>query len=70
MLIITSLQDHVVEPVNSDVLADAVTGPVERLRLERSYHVATLDYDKDLHRVGHGGLRPQGHQRLTRFTDL
>ncbi len=48
VLIITSMQDHVVDPVNSDVLADAVTGPVERLRLERSYHVATLDYDKDL----------------------
>ncbi len=48
VLIITSLQDHVVDPVNSDVLADAVTGPVERLRLERSFHVATLDYDKDL----------------------
>ncbi len=48
VLIITSVQDHVVDPSNSDVLADAVTGPVERLRLERSYHVATLDYDKDL----------------------
>ncbi len=48
VLIITSLQDHVVDPANSDVLADAVTGPVERLRLERSFHVATLDYDKDL----------------------
>lgn len=48
VLIITSLQDHVVDPINSDVLANAVTGPVERLRLERSFHVATLDYDKDL----------------------
>ena len=48
MLIITSLQDHVVDPSNSDVLADAVSGPVERVRLERSYHVATLDYDKDI----------------------
>ena len=26
----------------------AVGGPVERVTLERSYHVATLDYDKDL----------------------
>jgi carboxylesterase len=48
VLIMTSPQDHVVEPVNSDLLADAVTGPVERVTLERSYHVATLDYDKDL----------------------
>ena len=29
-----------------------MTGPVERVALERSYHVATLDYDKDLLHVG------------------
>jgi carboxylesterase len=46
-LIITSKQDHVVPPDNSDVLAEAVAGPVERVWLDRSYHVATLDYDKD-----------------------
>ncbi|MEY2590348.1 MAG: carboxylesterase, partial [Acidimicrobiaceae bacterium] len=46
VLIITSRQDHVVEPSNSDVLAAAVAGPVERVWLDRSYHVATLDYDK------------------------
>jgi carboxylesterase len=45
-LIITSKQDHVVPPDNSDVLAEAVAGPVERVWLDRSYHVATLDYDK------------------------
>jgi len=48
VLILNSPQDHVVEPVNSDILADGVSGPVERVTLERSYHVATLDYDKDL----------------------
>jgi carboxylesterase len=48
VLILTSPQDHVVEPVNSDLLAEGVAGPVERVTLERSYHVATLDYDKDL----------------------
>ena len=48
VLIMTSPQDHVVEPVNSDLLAEGVSGPVERVTLERSYHVATLDYDKDL----------------------
>lgn len=47
VLIINSLQDHVVDPSNSEALAAAVTGPVERLPLERSYHVATLDYEKD-----------------------
>jgi alpha-beta hydrolase superfamily lysophospholipase len=29
-------------------LAERVSGPVERITLERSYHVATLDYDADL----------------------
>jgi carboxylesterase len=48
VLVLTSPQDHVVAPANSDVLAGAVTGPVERVTLERSYHVATLDHDKDL----------------------
>jgi carboxylesterase len=48
MLIITSRDDHVVPPDNSDVLAAAVSGPVERLWCERSYHVVTQDYDKEL----------------------
>jgi len=48
MLIVTSTQDHVVPPENSDILAEAVSGPVERVRCERSYHVVTMDYDKDL----------------------
>jgi len=47
VLVFTSLQDHVVDPVSSDVLAARAKGPVERVTLERSYHVATLDYDKD-----------------------
>jgi len=46
VLIFTSRQDHVVVPTNSDVIAEKVSGPVERVFLERSYHVATLDYDK------------------------
>jgi len=48
VLILTSPQDHVVPPSSSDVLAAAVAGPVERVTLERSFHVATLDFDKDL----------------------
>ncbi len=48
VLIMTSAEDHVVLPRNSDLLAAVVRGPVERLTLERSYHVATLDHDKDL----------------------
>ena len=46
VLVVTSRQDHVVPPENSDVLAAEVAGPVERMYLERSYHVATQDYDK------------------------
>jgi carboxylesterase len=45
-LIITSRQDHVVNPGDSDVLAAEIQGPVERIWLEKSFHVATLDYDK------------------------
>jgi carboxylesterase len=48
VLILSSNQDHIVPPVSADVLAERVSGPVERINLERSYHVATLDYDKDI----------------------
>jgi len=47
VLLMTSPQDHVVPPSSSDLLAERVSGPVERVTLERSYHVATIDYDKD-----------------------
>lgn len=47
VLIVTSPQDHVVPPENSDIIAAAVAGPVERLRCERSYHVVTMDYDAE-----------------------
>ena len=46
VLIITSVDDHVVAPTNSDTLAERVTGPVERIYCRRSYHVVTLDYDR------------------------
>ena len=48
VLVMNSPQDHVVPPENSDLIAEGVAGPVERVTLERSYHVATQDYDKDL----------------------
>lgn len=47
VLLMNSPQDHVVPPSSSDLIAERVSGPVERVTLERSYHVATLDYDKD-----------------------
>jgi carboxylesterase len=47
VLLFSSPQDHVVPPVSGDRLVEGVKGPVERIVLERSFHVATLDYDKD-----------------------
>lgn len=48
LLLFTSPQDHVVPPGDSDYLAGLMTAPVERVSCERSFHVATLDYDRDL----------------------
>ena len=44
-LVINSDQDHVVPPGSSDHYASLVGGPVERVHLTRSFHVATLDYE-------------------------
>lgn len=46
VLLLSSRQDHVVSPTDGDLLAASVSGPCERVWLERSYHVATLDYDR------------------------
>ena len=48
LLLMNSPQDHVVEPAQAEFLAGSYGGPVERLSLERSYHVATQDYDRQL----------------------
>ena len=48
VLVLSSREDHVVESVSGDVLVDGVSGPVERVWLEDSYHVATLDNDAPL----------------------
>jgi carboxylesterase len=47
-LLLSSREDHVVAPVSGDVLEASVGGPIERVFLERSYHVATLDWDAPL----------------------
>jgi carboxylesterase len=47
-LLLSSRVDHVVDPVSGDVLERSVGGSVERVYLERSFHVATLDYDAPL----------------------
>jgi len=48
LLLFTSVQDHVVSPTDSDALAAQYGGAVERVMLERSYHVATQDFDKGI----------------------
>lgn len=44
-LLMNSRVDHVVAVESGDVLERQVGGPIERIYLERSYHVATLDWD-------------------------
>jgi carboxylesterase len=46
LLVFSSRQDHVVPSQSGDVLCAGVSGPAERVWLEKSYHVATLDYDE------------------------
>lgn len=48
VLLLSSREDHVVDPISGDVLAARVGGPLERVMLEDSYHVATLDNDAPL----------------------
>jgi carboxylesterase len=45
-LVFTSRQDHVVEPENGALVMEGIAAEdKEQVWLERSYHVATLDYD-------------------------
>jgi carboxylesterase len=46
LLLFTSRQDHVVDPGQSEHLARTYGGEVDHRWLERSYHVATQDYDR------------------------
>lgn len=48
LLLLNSPNDHVVDPAQAEFLASQWGGPVERVTLERSYHVATQDYDQQL----------------------
>jgi carboxylesterase len=47
-LVMYSPQDHVVPVTASPYFASKVGGPVEVVTLDRSFHVATLDFDADL----------------------
>jgi len=48
VLVFSSKNDHVVPPTSADVISTRVSGPVERIDLEKSFHVATIDYDRDV----------------------
>ncbi|WP_245822720.1 alpha/beta hydrolase [Brachybacterium avium] len=48
LLLATSRVDHTVPPTDSDIVAAGVRGPVERLSLTRSFHLATMDHDAEL----------------------
>ena len=49
VLAFTSVDDHVVEPESTDILLDGVSSEdVTQVKLEDSYHVATLDHDAPL----------------------
>jgi carboxylesterase len=47
-LVLSSREDHTVAPENGDEIVEKSSGPVERIWLEESYHIATLDYDQEL----------------------
>jgi carboxylesterase len=47
-LLLSSREDHVVTSDNGDTIVEHSSGPVERIWLEESYHVATMDNDKEL----------------------
>ncbi len=48
VLLLSSPQDHVVEPASSDNLEARSGGPVRRVPLPNSFHVATLDLDREV----------------------
>ncbi len=48
VLLLTSENDHVVAPTDSDVIAAEVSGPVERELYPLSYHVITMDHEAEL----------------------
>jgi carboxylesterase len=47
-LVLHSTQDHIVPPGSAALLAARLAGPVDVVELEHSFHVATIDLDRDL----------------------
>jgi carboxylesterase len=48
LLLFTSPEDHVVPAGDSDYLCEHIAGPVTRVSCDRSYHVATIDHDREM----------------------
>ncbi len=46
VLVFTSLRDKTVPPEDSKAWTEKISGPIEYVTLERSSHLATMDYDK------------------------
>jgi carboxylesterase len=47
-LVLRSTQDHIVPPSSVKLLTESLSGPHEVVELDRSFHVATIDFDKDI----------------------
>ncbi len=60
-LVITSEQDHVIPPGSDAIFTTGISGPVEEMRLTRSFHVATIDYE-------HGEIEARAVEFATRVT--
>ena len=48
MMLFSSRNDHVVDPQQGDFLAAQYGGSCERIMLDKSFHVATQDFEKDV----------------------
>lgn len=47
VLLFSSIVDHVVPPSNGNFLEDVLFGRIQRVMLDHSFHVATLDHDAE-----------------------
>jgi pimeloyl-ACP methyl ester carboxylesterase len=47
-LILHSTQYHIVPPSSVKLFTSSLAGPYELAELERSFHVATIDFDQDV----------------------
>ena len=48
VLILHSPQDHVVGPGSVKAMRERIKSPIEYVTLEKSFHVATIDFDREV----------------------